>query len=198
MKPIVKTICVYCGSADGLRKEYYDSAYQLGQIFAEKGISLVFGAGKTGLMGAVADGVLEGNGSVIGVVPEILNEPQLIHANLTKLEVLPDIHQRKARMSELADAFIALPGGFGTFDELFETLTWAQIGIHSKPIGLLNVNNYFDPLLNMVEHALKEKFIYAEHKILLLHDPDPGLLIEKITSFKQPEGLSKWITREEP
>jgi len=197
MNSNVKTICVYCGSADGLRKEYYDAAYYLGQIFAENGISLVYGAGKTGLMGAVADGVLNENGSVIGIVPEILNEPQLIHANLTKLEVLPDIHKRKARMSELADAFIALPGGFGTFDELFETLTWAQIGIHSKPIGLLNVNNYFNPLLNMVEHALKEKFIYAEHKVLLLHDSDPGLLLEKITSFTKPEGLGKWITRKE-
>ncbi len=197
MNSAVKSICVYCGSADGLRKEYYVAAYHLGQIFAKNRISLVYGAGKTGLMGAVADGVLDGKGSVIGVVPEILNEPQLIHANLTKLEVLPDIHQRKARMSELADAFIALPGGFGTFDELFETLTWAQIGIHSKPIGLLNINNYFDPLLNMVEHALKEKFIYAEHKILLLHDPDPVLLLEKITSFTKPDGLDKWITRDE-
>jgi uncharacterized protein (TIGR00730 family) len=197
MNSEVKTICVYCGSADGLRKEYYEAAYNLGQIFAKNGISLVYGAGKTGLMGAVADGVLDSHGSVIGVVPEILNEPQLIHSNLTKLEVLPDIHQRKARMSELADAFIALPGGFGTFDELFETLTWAQIGIHSKPIGLLNINYYFDPLLKMVEHALNEKFIYAEHKILLLNDPDPASLLNKITTFTQPEGLSKWITREE-
>jgi hypothetical protein len=99
-------------------------------------------------------------------------------------------------MSELADAFIALPGGFGTFDELFETLTWAQIGIHQKPIGLLNINHYFDPLLQMVEHALNEKFIYAEHKILLQHDPDPLRLIEKLTTFQQPEGLRRWISRE--
>ena len=196
MESSIKTICVYCGSADGLKKEYYDAAYQLGQIFALNDITLVYGAGKTGLMGAIADGVLDAKGTVYGVVPEILNEPQLIHANLTKLEVLPDIQLRKVRMSELADAFIAMPGGFGTFDELFETLTWAQIGIHQKPIGLLNVNNYFNPLLIMVDHALKEKFIYAEHRILLQHDPDTKTLLEKITSFKQPEGLGRWISRD--
>lgn len=192
----VKSICVYCGSADGLKKEYYETAYHLGQLLANQNITLVYGAGKTGLMGAVANGVLDNSGKVIGVVPELLNEPQLIHANLSKLEVLPDIHQRKARMSELADAFIALPGGFGTFDELFETLTWAQIGIHQKPIGLLNVNHYFEPLLSMVDHALNENFIYAEHKILLIDDADPLCLLEKITQFQQPEGLKRWISRE--
>jgi len=196
MVKTVKSICVYCGSADGLKQEYYDAAYHLGQLFANQNITLVYGAGKTGLMGAVANGVLDNNGIVIGVVPKLLNEPQLIHANLSKLEVLPDIHQRKARMSELADAFIALPGGFGTFDELFETLTWAQIGIHQKPIGLLNVNHYFEPLLTLVEHALNENFIYAEHKILLLDDADPLRLLEKITKFQQPEGLKRWISRE--
>lgn len=196
MTKTVKSICVYCGSADGLKKEYYNAAYYLGQLLANQNITLVYGAGKTGLMGAVANGVLDNNGKVIGVVPILLNEPQLIHANLTELVVLPDIHQRKARMSELADAFIALPGGFGTFDELFETLTWAQIGIHQKPIGLLNVNHYFEPLLSMVEHALNENFIYAEHKVLLLNDADPLLLLEKITRFQQPEGLKRWISRE--
>lgn len=196
MTKTVKSICVYCGSADGLKKEYYDAAYYLGQLLANQNITLVYGAGKTGLMGAVANGVLNNKGKVIGVVPQLLNEPQLIHANLTELIVLPDIHQRKARMSELADAFIALPGGFGTFDELFETLTWAQIGIHQKPIGLLNVNNYFKPLLSMVELALNENFIYAEHKVLLIDDSEPLSLLEKIISFQQPEGLKRWISRE--
>ncbi len=196
MDKTIKSICVYCGSADGLKKEYYDAAYQLGQLLANQSITLVYGAGKTGLMGAVANGVLDNKGKVIGVVPVLLNEPQLIHANLSELEVLPDIHQRKARMSELADAFIALPGGFGTFDELFETLTWAQIGIHQKPIGLLNVNHYFEPLLSMVEHALNENFIYASHKVLLLNDADPLRLLEKITNFQQPEGLKRWVSRE--
>lgn len=197
MVKTVKSICVYCGSADGLKKEYYDAAYQLGKLLAEMSITLVYGAGKTGLMGAVANGVLDNNGEVIGVVPILLNEPQLIHANLSKLEVLPDIHQRKARMSQLADAFIALPGGFGTFDELFETLTWAQIGIHQKPIGLLDVNHYFKPLLSMIDHALKEKFIYAEHKILILSDTDPLCLLDKIRNFQKPEGLKRWVSRDD-
>ena len=192
----IKSICVYCGSADGLKKDYYDAAYALGNLLARNNIKLIYGAGKTGLMGAVANGVLDHNGEVFGIVPTLLNGPQLIHANLTKLEVLPDIQQRKARMSELADAFIALPGGFGTFDELFETLTWAQIGIHNKPIGLLNTNQYFDPLLKLIEHALQEKFIYAEHKILLVHDPDPDILLDKIFKFQQPDGLEKWIQRD--
>lgn len=196
MDKTIKSICVYCGSADGLKKEYYDAAYHLGQLLADQNITLVYGAGKTGLMGAVANGVLDNHGKVIGIVPELLNEPQLIHANLSTLEVLPDIHKRKARMSELADAFIALPGGFGTFDELFETLTWAQIGIHQKPIGLLNINHYFEPLLSMVEHALNENFIYAEHKILLLSDSDPVNLLKKITKFQQPDGLKRWISRD--
>ncbi len=196
MSNSIKSICVYSGSADGLKHHYYDAAYQLGKLLALQNITLVYGAGKTGLMGSVANGVLENGGKVIGVVPMLLNEPQLIHANLTDLEIVPDMHQRKARMSELADAFIALPGGFGTFDELFETLTWAQIGIHQKPIGLLNVAHYFDPLLNMVEHALKENFIYADHKILLLSDTNPSELLDKITKFQQPAGLKRWISRD--
>jgi len=194
--PQLQTICVYCGSADGLRNEFYQSAYQTGKILAERHINIVYGAGKTGLMGAVADGALDAGGKVIGIVPENLNEPQLIHAHLTELQVVPNIQLRKARMSELADAFIALPGGFGTFDELFETLTWAQIGLHEKPIGLLNILKYFDPLLTMVNHALEEKFIYDEHKILMVSDEDPVRLFEKLVAFQRPENLGRWISRE--
>jgi len=135
VKPVYKSICVYCGSADGLADGYLAAARELGQILADRGIELVYGAGKTGLMGAVADGVLNAGGKVIGVVSENLNQPQLMHTGLTRLEVVADIHQRKARMSQLAEAFIALPGGYGTLDELFETLTWAQIGLHTKPVG---------------------------------------------------------------
>ena len=130
----VNSICVYSGSADGLKQHYYDAAFQLGKLLALHNITLVYGAGKTGLMGAVANGVLENNGKAIGVVPTLLNEPQLIHENLTELEIVRNIHLRKARMRELADALIALPGGFGTFDELFETVTWAQIRIHQTPV----------------------------------------------------------------
>jgi len=193
----IKTICIYCGSADGLKKEFYQAAYQTGKLLADHGIDVVYGAGKTGLMGAVADGTLEAGGKVIGIVPKNLNEPQLIHTNLTKLIVVEDIQLRKAKMSEMADAFIALPGGYGTFDELFETLTWAQIGLHKKPIGLLNTLLYYNPLLSLIDHALKEKFIYDEHKVLLVSDEDPKNLLEKLTNFKRPQNLNRWISRTE-
>lgn len=196
MANLLSSICVYCGSADGLDSQYYEGAYLLGRSLADHKIRLIYGAGKTGLMGAVANGVLENKSEVIGVVPVVLNESQLIHSNLTKLEVVPDIQQRKARMIELADAFIALPGGFGTFDELFETLTWAQIGIHEKPIGLFNINHYFDPLLALIKHALAEKFIYSEHEKLIIHDSDPIRLLEQINHFQKPAGLEKWISRD--
>lgn len=189
------SICVYCGSADGLAPVYISAAEETGRILAENHIRLVYGAGKTGLMGAVADGALKANGKVVGVVPANLNTPQLIHAELTQLDVTPDIHTRKARMSALADAFIALPGGYGTLDELFETLTWAQIGIHQKPVGILNTNHYYDPLLEMIRRAEAEKFIYAEHLCLLLVDETPGRLLQKIIHYQQPEGLDRWVNR---
>jgi len=193
--PIYKSICVYCGSADGLDKDYLDAARAIGQIMAERGIELVYGAGKTGMMGALADGVLAAGGQVTGVVPDNLNQPQLIHAGLTHLEVVGDIHQRKARMSQLAEAFIALPGGYGTLDELFETLTWAQIGLHTKPVGLLNTREYFSPLLQMIERARSEKFIYDEHRDLLVSSSDPQDLLRQLENFKVPTGLERWVNR---
>src|SRR5512146_1372613 len=183
------TICGYCGSAGGLRQEYLDAAFQMGQVLAQAGLRVVYGAGKTGLMGAVADGALQAGGEVIGVVPTLLNTPQLIHAGLTTLEIVENIHLRKARMSELADAFIALPGGYGTFEELFESLTWAQLGLHQKPIGLLNTLRYFDPLLALVQHALKEGFIYAEHRTLLVSTDEPLDLLQKIRRYELPNEL---------
>ncbi len=188
-------ICVYCGSADNLHQEYLQSAREMGALLAINQIRLVYGGGKTGLMGAVADGCLEAGGKVVGIVPQNLFTSDLIHQNLTQTEVLPDIQRRKARMSELADAFIALPGGFGTFDELFETLTWAQIGLHNKPIGLLNVRRYFDPLLSLVDNALKEGFIYAEHKVLMVHDSTPMGLLKQLNNFCLPAGLERWVNR---
>jgi len=195
-KITIKRICVYCGSADGLRDKYYDAAHQMGAALARADIGLVYGAGKTGLMGAVAEGALQAGGKVTGIVPVYLNTPQLIHAGLTQLEVVENMHLRKARMSELADAFIALPGGYGTFEELFETLTWAQIGLHQKPIGLLNVLGYFDPLIELVAHALREGFIYAEHRTLLASSSDPQQLIDKLLDYQLPLGLDRWVNRE--
>lgn len=190
-----KSICVYCGSADGLDQIYLDAARILGGLLANRGIELIYGAGKTGLMGALADGMLDSGGIVTGVVPENLNQPQLIHAGLSKLEVVPDIHARKARMSQLAEAFITLPGGYGTLDELFETLTWAQIGLHAKPVGLLNTGGYFSPLLEMIDRARSEKFIYDEHRDLLVSSSDPADLLLRLDQFKIPSGLERWINR---
>lgn len=191
----IKSICVYCGSADGLAADYLEAAAEMGRLLARSGIHLIYGAGKTGLMGAVADGALSAGGVVTGVVPENLNSPVLIHAGLTTLEVTPDIHSRKARMSALADAFIALPGGYGTFEELFETLTWAQIGLHHKPVGLLNAAGYFDPLLKLIEHAAREGFIFPEHRQLLVHAAQPQDLLPLLLNFQAPRGLDRWINR---
>ena len=168
----------------------------MGQESARRDIRLIYGGGKTGLMGAVAGGVLSAGGKVTGIVPESLNQKQLIADNLTELEVLGDIQSRKKRMLDLADALIALPGGFGTFDELFEALTWAQIGLHSKPIGLLNIDGYFDMLLMLIEHASVEGFIYPEHRDLLIHTNNPGDLIDRLSVYTQPDKLHRWVTRE--
>jgi uncharacterized protein (TIGR00730 family) len=192
---MLKTVCVYCGSADHLHPEYLEAARLTGEELARRGITTIYGAGKTGLMGALADGVLRAGGNVTGVVCENLNTPTLIHANLTSLEVVPDIQLRKARMASLAEGFIALPGGFGTFDELFETLTWSQIGLHSKPVGLLNTRGYFNPLLAMVDHALAEHFIFPEHRALLIEEDDPARLLEKMETYTRPDGLERWVDR---
>jgi uncharacterized protein (TIGR00730 family) len=195
--PTLRSICVYCGSADGVHQDYLDAAFAIGRAMAENGLRLVYGAGKTGLMGAVAEGVLQSGGQVTGVVPTYLNFSHLIHSQLTQLEVVQNMHERKARMSELADAFIALPGGYGTFEELFETLTWAQLGLHSKPVGVLNTRNYFDPLIDLVQHALKEGFIYSEHTTLLLSDAEPQKLLRLLSDYRLPENLARWVNRDQ-
>jgi uncharacterized protein (TIGR00730 family) len=191
----IRNITVFCGSADTVHSDYLTAAHRMGKALAESGLGLVYGAGKTGLMGAVAEGVLQAGGVVTGVVPVHLNLPQLIHGGLTKLEVVENMHHRKARMSQLADAFIALPGGYGTFEELFETLTWAQLGLHTKPIGLLNIRSYFDPLIELVSHALSEGFIYDEHRTLLLSAASPEELLQQIRQFNPPENIDRWINR---
>jgi uncharacterized protein (TIGR00730 family) len=196
MVQILKSVCVYCGSADHLKVEYLAGAYSVGKFLASSGIRVIYGAGKTGLMGKLAEGVLASGGNITGVVPKNLFTPVLIHESLSSLEIVDNMHIRKARMIELADGFIALPGGYGTFDELFETLTWSQIGLHSKPIGILNIAHYFDPLLNMIEKAWREGFIYPGHENLLLEDTEPSQLIEKMTKYQRPLDLEKWVDRE--
>jgi uncharacterized protein (TIGR00730 family) len=193
----MKKICVYCGSSDKLHPDYLAAAFQMGSLLAARKIEVIYGAGSTGSMGALADGALQAGGKVTGVIPDYFNTPALAHQNLTSLEIVDSIHERKARMIELADAFIALPGGFGSFEELFEALTWAQIGLHSKPVGLLNTRHYFDPLLAMVKHAQTEGFIYDEHRALFTCEQEPASLLTNLSKHTPPQGLERWMTREE-
>lgn len=193
-----QSLCVFCGSADGLSESYYTAAWEVGRLLAERGITLVYGAGRTGLMGKLAEGALQAGGKVIGVVPLGLESPQLIYTTgLTKLEIVNDIQARKARMNELSDAFITLPGGYGTMDEMFEVLTWSQIGRHRKPCGFLNVNGYFDPLLKWIERAYADHFIYEEHLNLFVEDATVSGLMDKLTAFQFPANIERWLVRDE-
>ena len=193
----MKSICVYCGSARLASQQYFSAARQMGATLARAGLTLVYGGGKTGLMGALADSVLDAGGQAIGVITESMNTPELAHTRLTRLEVTATIHQRKARMYALADGYIALPGGYGTLDELFETLTWAQIGEHQKPVGLLNVEGYYDALLIMLDRAVAENFLFPEHRQSLLCESEPGKLLEAMAAFRPvQEAVTRWMKQE--
>jgi uncharacterized protein (TIGR00730 family) len=191
----MKSICVYCGSSDKVRPDYLKAAWQMGASIGSRGLRLIYGAGSTGLMGAVAEGALQAGGEVVGVLPAMFNTPQLAHTGLTRLEIVETIHIRKARMVELADAFIAMAGGFGTWEELFEILTWAQIGLHDKPIGLLNTLGYFNPILSLIEHAYAEGFIYSEHRDLYTYADQADSLLDLLAGHRRPPGLERWVTR---
>jgi hypothetical protein len=191
----MKSICVYCGSSDKINPAYLEGATRMGRAIAQRGLQLWYGAGSTGLMGAVANGSLEAGGEVIGVIPALFHTPQLAHAGLTRLEIVDSMHQRKERLANQAEAFIALPGGFGTFEELFEILTWAQIGLHQKPVGLLNTLRYYDPLVSMVDYARSEGFIYDEHRALFVCEQEPEQLLDKLEQYNTPSGLNRWLTR---
>ena len=189
-----KSICVFCGSSDSVHTDYLLAAHQMGEILAKRNIRLIYGGGKTGLMGAVADGVIENGGEAVGVIIPSMNTEALAQNNLARMEVEPSMHARKARMHELADGFIALPGGFGTLDELFETLTWKQIGEHSKPVGLLDVRGYFQSMITMVKHFEKEGFIFSEHREGLLSDENPTTLLEMMSNHNHSEeAVKRWM-----
>jgi uncharacterized protein (TIGR00730 family) len=194
----MKTICVYCGSSDKMRPSYLDAAYEMGKAIARRGLTLAYGAGCTGMMGAVADGALQAGGDVVGVIPAMFANPTLMYNGLTRLEIVDTMHTRKARLVEISDAFIAMPGGYGTFEEFFEVLTWAQIGLHRKPVGLLNVENYFAPLLAAIDHARAEGFMYAEHRGLFTHASQPEPLLEALENYQLPANLDVWLTRNHP
>ena len=193
----MKSICVYCGSANQASPKYFQAARRMGETIARAGLTLVYGGGRTGLMGALADSVLEAGGQVFGVITESMNTPELVHTRLTSLEVTATIHQRKARMYALADGYIALPGGYGTLDELFETLTWAQIGEHQKPVGILNVDGYYDLLLKMLDRAVLEKLLFPEHRASLLCESDPEKLLELMAAHRYPhEAMERWMRQD--
>ncbi len=197
MNENMKTVCVYCGSSDKMGEDYLLYARQMGAAIARRNLNLAYGAGSTGMMGAVADGALEAGGQVVGIIPEMFATPALMHTHLTHLEIVPNMHVRKQRLVDMSDAFIALPGGYGTFEELFEILTWAQIGLHQKPVGLLNAKHYFDPLLSAIDHARAEGFIYAEHRALFMCDEQPDRLLDQLAQYQYPSGMERWLTRQE-
>jgi len=189
------SVCVYCGSSKGSSPVYADAAKSLGRALVKQNLSLVYGGGHVGLMGIVADAVLEAGGEVTGVIPKALMDSEVGHERLTRLLVVKDMHERKALMAEHADGFIAMPGGIGTLEELFETLTWAQLGFHEKPIGLLNVAGFYDPLIEFLRHQTSQGFLRIEHKDLLLVETEPYPLIEQLKNFTMPEGVS-WLSRQ--
>ena len=190
-------ICVYCGSSDRVPGEYLDAARRLARELKGKSPRLVYGGGSTGLMGALANEAIASGLDVLGIIPEVFNSPQLAHSSLGEMKVVRTIHERKARMAEIADAFIVLPGGYGTLDELFEILTWAQIGFHNKPVGILNCQGYFDPLMTFLDHVRHEGFVYQEHReLFVLHD-DPKVLLDLMAAYVPPKNISRWVTRED-
>jgi uncharacterized protein (TIGR00730 family) len=189
----MRRLGVFCGSRLGGRAVYADGARRLGEILAAQGLGLVYGGGHVGLMGAVADAVLRAGGEVVGVIPQALVDKELAHAGLTALHVIATMHQRKALMADLSDGFIALPGGFGTGDELFEILTWSQLGLHAKPIGLLNVAGYFDALLAWLDHAVQEEFLKPRHRQLLLVADEPERLLDLLRGYRPAAETPKWI-----
>jgi uncharacterized protein (TIGR00730 family) len=191
---MLQRICVFCGSSSGTRETYLQAAREVGRLLCERDIELVYGGGKVGLMGAVADACLAAGGRVTGVIPQLLVDKEVAHRGLTELRVVQTMHERKALMADLADAFLALPGGYGTWDELCEVLTWSQIGIQRKASALLNVNGYYDPLLAMADRAVAEGFLRDVHRELLLTDTDPARLLDRLETYVTPV-VDKWMDR---
>ncbi|MBI1939111.1 MAG: TIGR00730 family Rossman fold protein [Ignavibacteriales bacterium] len=190
----MKRICVYCGSSSGSMPEYVQAARSLGKIIVENNLSLVYGGASVGLMGEVADSVLQEGGEAIGIITNSLIEKEVAHKNLTNLHVVDTLSERKTMMAELSDGFVALPGGYGTLDELFEILTLAQLGFHNKPCGVLNVNSYFDKLFEFIDTAVSEQFIKDIHRSIILIDENPDVLIKKFFGYKAPV-VDKWINK---
>jgi uncharacterized protein (TIGR00730 family) len=187
---------VFCGSSVGVKAIYADAATELGQLLAAKGIGLVYGGGNVGLMGVIADAVVDAGGEAIGVIPRALADREIAHTGLTSLHIVDSMHTRKAMMAELSDAFIAMPGGVGTFEEFFEAVTWTQLGLHRKPCGLLNVGGFYTPLVQFINQAVAEGFIRPVHRKVIVEDNDPVRLLEALSTVDLPD-VPKWIRPDE-
>ena len=190
----LKRICVFSGSSPGARPEYREMARELGEALARAGLGLVYGGARVGLMGVLADAALEGGGEVIGVMPQALADKELAHAKLTELRIVPSMHVRKQTMADLADGFVALPGGMGTIEELTEILTWAQLGIHRKPCGVMNVDGYYDRFIHFLDHAVAERFVTPAHRSMLVVAKTPGELLQAFRSYQAP-AVTKWMDK---
>lgn len=190
----LRRICVYCGSSAGADPAHRAAARHLGTYLASSGIGLVYGGGNVGLMGAIADGALSHHGEVVGVIPQALMEKELGHSGVTELRVVASMHERKQMMVDLSDGFIALPGGFGTLDELFETLTWLQLSFHDKPVGILNVGGFFDGLIDFIHHMSRSGFLKPEHAGCVLVEADAEKLLAAMEAFRPPD-VGKWIEK---
>jgi len=192
----MKRVCVFCGSSLGLRPAYADAARVVGSLLASRGIGLVYGGGNVGLMGVVADAALAAGGEVIGVIPRALADREIAHTGVTDLRIVDSMHARKATMAELSDAFIAMPGGVGTFEEFFEAVTWTQLGLHRKPCALLNVDEFYAPLALFIDQAVSQGFIKPVHRASIVVDSDPVRLLDTLSSIDLPD-VPKWIRPEE-
>ena len=190
------SICVYCGSSPGKSPDYFNAARKLGQELARRGLGLVYGGASVGVMGAIADAVLQAGGKAVGVIPRNLARKEIAHRGLDELFVVESMHERKAMMFELSEGFIALPGGWGTLEEIFEALTWAQLGLHQKPCGLLNVAGYYDHLGAFLEHAMQQGFVREEYRPMMMIENDAVTLLDRFASY-QPPRVEKWISVDE-
>jgi uncharacterized protein (TIGR00730 family) len=190
--PSLRRVCVYAGSRPGARPDYAEAAAALARLMAERDIGLVFGGGRVGLMGVLADAILDAGGEAIGVMPQALVDREIAHTGLTELHTVGSMHERKAQMAELADAFVAVPGGIGTLEELIEVFTWSQLGIHAKPIGVLDVDGFYSALSRFLDHMVAEGFLRGEHRATLLSESDPGALLDRLEAH-EPVARDKWL-----
>jgi len=192
----MKSICVYCGSSAGASPVYAEAAKALAKQFVANNIALVYGGGNVGLMGVIADEVLRLGGQATGVIPQALMNKEVGHTGLSKLHIVKNMHERKAMMADLSDGFIAMPGGVGTLEELFEVFTWAQLGFHTKPIGLLNVDGFYDSLMSFLQHTVQSKFLKAEHLAMLFNEAEPAKLVQRF-KHHQPVLVDKWLKKQD-